>query len=65
MKAQFIVDETGKKTAVILTMDDYKKMVDELETANDVRLYDEAKKEDDGERVLFDDYLRSRKLKNA
>lgn len=65
MKPQFIVDEAGHKTAVILTIDDYKKMVDELEDANDVRLYDEAKKEDNGERVLFNDYLKSRKVKHA
>ena len=28
-------------------------------------LYDEAKKEDTGERVLFSDYLKKRKAKNA
>ncbi|MFN3664527.1 MAG: hypothetical protein ACK4S0_00125 [Sediminibacterium sp.] len=27
----------------------------------DIRLYDEAKKEDNGERILFSDYLRKRK----
>jgi hypothetical protein len=31
----------------------------------DVRLYDEAKKEDTGERILFSDYLKNRKQKNA
>ena len=65
MKTQFIVDEAGNKTAVILTMDDYNKLVDELEAADDVRAYDEAKKADDGERILFSDYLKSRKVKNA
>jgi len=34
--------------------------IEELEDINDVRLYDQAKKEDDGERVLFNDYLKSR-----
>jgi hypothetical protein len=31
----------------------------------DIRLYDEAKKEDTGERILLSDYLKERKVKNA
>lgn len=31
----------------------------------DIRLYDEAKKEDNGERMLFSDYLRKRKTKRS
>ena len=31
----------------------------------DIRLYDEAKKEDNGERMLFSDYLRKRKKKRS
>jgi len=31
----------------------------------DMRLYDEAKKEDDGERISFAEYLKSREEKNA
>ncbi|MBW4891753.1 hypothetical protein KXQ82_18655 [Mucilaginibacter sp. HMF5004] len=65
MKTQFIVDEAGHKTAVILPIDDYNALVSELEDADDVRMYDEAKKEDDGARMLFTDYLKSRKAKNA
>jgi hypothetical protein len=65
MKAQFIVDEAGHKTAVILPIDEYTALVNELEDADDVRMYDEAKKTDDGERILLTDYLKSRKAKNA
>jgi hypothetical protein len=36
-----------------------------LEDLEDVRLYDEAKKNDNGERVLFSDYLAKRKNKNV
>jgi hypothetical protein len=36
-----------------------------LEELEDIKLYDAAKKEDDGERVLFSDYLTKRKKQNA
>ncbi len=41
------------------------KSIEELEDLEDVRLYDEAKKEDDGERILLSDYLKKRKAKNG
>lgn len=65
MKTQFVTDDHGKKVAVILPIKDYQKMIDELEDVEDVRQYDRAKKEDDGQRVLFTDYLKSRKAKNG
>jgi hypothetical protein len=65
MKTQFIIDDFGKKLAVILPIKDYKKMMEDLEDAEDVRLYDEAKKEDSGKGMLFSDYLKKRKTKNA
>jgi hypothetical protein len=40
-------------------------MMEELEELVDIRLYDEAKKEDKGERILFSEYLKIRKAKNA
>ncbi|MDP2386600.1 MAG: hypothetical protein Q8M29_09530 [Bacteroidota bacterium] len=40
--------------------------MEELEEFEDIRLYDAAKKNDDGsERVLFSDYLKKRKRKKA
>lgn len=65
MKTQFITDDNGNKLAVILPIKDYEKMVEELEEIEDIRLYDEAKKEDDGKRILFSDYLKKRKAKNG
>jgi PHD/YefM family antitoxin component YafN of YafNO toxin-antitoxin module len=65
MKTQFVTDDHGKKLAVILPIEDYEKMVEELEDLEDVRLYDEAKKEDDGKRILFSEYLKKRKTKNG
>ena len=38
-------------------------MLEELEELEDIRLYDEAKKEDDGKRVPLSDYLKKRKAR--
>lgn len=44
MRTQFITDNTGKKVAIILSMKDYEKIVEDLEELEDIRLYDEAQK---------------------
>jgi hypothetical protein len=41
------------------------KTLEDLEDIEDVRLYDEAKKADTGERILFSEYLENRKKKDA
>lgn len=43
MKTQFITDDSGQKLAVILPIKEYNKLMDELEDAEDVKLYDRAK----------------------
>jgi hypothetical protein len=58
MKTQFVTDDSGKKLAVILPIKNYLKMVEELEEIEDVRLYDEAKKNDTGERIPMEDAFR-------
>ena len=40
-------------------------MIDALEELDDIQEYDEFKRTDDGKRVLFSDYLKKRKNKNA
>ncbi len=45
MIKQFITDPDGKKVAVILPIEEYHKLIEELEELEDIRLYDEAKKE--------------------
>lgn len=57
----YITDNTGKKISVVLPIQDFKAIMEELEELEDLRLYDEAKKEDTGERILFSDYLKKRK----
>ena len=43
MDVQYIVDESGKRVSVILPVEEYERMVEALEDAEDVRLYDEAR----------------------
>ncbi len=62
---QYITDHSGEKISVVIPIQEFNNLMEELEDLEDVRLYDEAKKEDDGERISFSDYLESRKKINA
>ncbi|SKC20870.1 hypothetical protein [Dyadobacter psychrophilus] len=62
---QYINDTKGNKSLVVLPVQEFESLMEELEELEDIRLYDEAKKEDTGERTLFSDYLNSRKAKNV
>ncbi|MBK9107236.1 MAG: hypothetical protein IPM92_02350 [Saprospiraceae bacterium] len=61
---QYIKDTAGKNL-VILPQNEFDVLLEELEELEDIKLYDEAKKEDTGERILLSDYIKSRKAKNA
>jgi hypothetical protein len=39
---QYITDDTGNKLSVILAMQEFKKIMEDLEELEDIRLYDEA-----------------------
>ncbi len=62
---QYIKDVNGKKSLVILSAKEFDTIMEELEDIEDIKLYDEAKKNDTGEGILFSDYLKKRKKKNA
>ncbi len=62
---QYIKDANGEKSLVILPAKEFDTIMEELEELEDIRLYDKAKKEDTGERILFSEYLKNRKAKNA
>lgn len=62
---QYIKDANGEKSLVLLPAKEFDTIMEELEELEDIKLYDEAKKEDTGERILFSDYLKKRKDKNA
>ncbi len=48
---QYIKDTDGNKSLVILTAKEFDAIMEELDDIEDVRLYDEAKKEDTRERI--------------
>ena len=60
MKEQFITDNKGRKISVVLPLSDYKKMQEELEELEDIRVYDEVKVRKE-ERISFNDYLNTKK----
>ena len=62
---QYIKDANGNKTLVVLSVKEFDVILEELDDLEDIRLYDKAKKEDTGERILFSDYMKKRKFKNA
>lgn len=44
LKPQYITDNMGKKVSVVLSIDDFKGIMEELEELEDIRLYDAVKK---------------------
>ncbi len=40
---QFVVNERGEKVAVVISIEEYEKILEELEDLEDIRAYDEAK----------------------
>jgi PHD/YefM family antitoxin component YafN of YafNO toxin-antitoxin module len=58
---QYIKDAKGNKALVVLTAKEFNALMEELDELDDIRLYDNAKKEDTGERITLSDYLKTRK----
>lgn len=58
METQFLTDEKGNRTAVLLPIKKYLKLIEKLEDLEDVKMYDEAKKNDDGFRISVDEAFR-------
>jgi hypothetical protein len=52
---QYIKDADGNKSLVVLPAIEFDRLMKELEDIEDVRLYDEAKKNDTGERIPMTD----------
>jgi PHD/YefM family antitoxin component YafN of YafNO toxin-antitoxin module len=47
LKEQYLVDEKGNRVGVFLTLEDYKKLIEELEELESIRAYDAAKASED------------------
>jgi PHD/YefM family antitoxin component YafN of YafNO toxin-antitoxin module len=61
---QYITDTSGNKL-VVLSSKEFNAMIEALEELDDIQAYDEFKRTDDGKRVLFSDYVKKRKARNA
>ncbi len=55
MKIQFVIDSNGEKLAVILPIKDYQKLLEALKELQDIKAYNEAKKNDTGERIPMEE----------
>lgn len=55
---QYIKDTAGK-SLVVLSQQEFDTIVEELEELDDIRLYDEAKKNDTGERISMEDAFKT------
>jgi PHD/YefM family antitoxin component YafN of YafNO toxin-antitoxin module len=61
---QYITDTSGSRL-VVLSSKEFDSIIDALEELDDIQDYDAFKRTDDGKRILFTDYLKKRKNKNA
>ncbi len=52
---QYIRDTTGNKALVILPAKEFDIIMEELEEFEDMKLYDDAKRNDTGERIPMDE----------
>ncbi len=57
---QYITDNLGRKTSVILSIQDYETLLALAEETEDVLLYDEVKSKNE-ERITLNDYIIQRK----
>ena len=56
-KQRYVTDEQGNRTAVILDIESYQKMLEELEMLDAIRAYDEAM-ENPGEPIPFEQAIK-------
>ncbi|MBI3695915.1 MAG: type II toxin-antitoxin system Phd/YefM family antitoxin [Acidobacteria bacterium] len=53
---RFVVDENGKPVSVLLDLEDYRRLLDELEELESLRAYDSARQAED-ELIPFEQAL--------
>jgi hypothetical protein len=57
MNVQFLTDNKGNKTGVVLSMKQYQKLIEDAEDLDAVRAYDHAKK-NAGKTRSFDEFVK-------
>jgi len=60
---KFITDNTGKKLAVVLTIKEYRKLIEKLEDLEDIKAFDKVMKRKQ-EFIPLEDYKNNRKSKS-
>ncbi len=55
---QYITDTEGNKISVIISIEEYNAFMELLEEIDDVRIYDEAIKKDDGTRIPMEEVFK-------
>jgi len=55
---QYIKDNNGKKTFVILPTKEFDILLQNMEELEDIHLYDQAREEDDGQRIPMEEAFR-------
>jgi hypothetical protein len=68
IKKKFVIDANGNKTAVILDMKIYEKLIDEIDELNCALGYDQAKKENEldlksGNSIILEEFISKRKTR--
>jgi PHD/YefM family antitoxin component YafN of YafNO toxin-antitoxin module len=61
---QYITDKKGKKLSVVIPVDQYKKMLENLEDLDDIRLYDAVKGRKE-KSIPLSQYLQRRSKKHG
>ena len=61
---QYIIDKKGKKLSVVISIAEYKKMLEDMEELEDIRLYDAVKARKE-KSIPFNQYLQRRRKKHA
>ena len=62
MKTQFLTDDKGNKISIVIPLKEYKRILEDLEELEDIRLFDEVKARNE-ESTPLDQYLKERQKK--
>lgn len=63
LNPQFLTDKKGRKTAVQLSVKEYKYLIEELEMKEDIALYEKVKADKKENYIPLTAYLKKRKKK--
>lgn len=59
-----MVDDLGNRTSVLLSLSDYEALLEEIEDAEDNKLFEESMQEPNEDSISLDEYMIKRGLMN-